>query len=140
VVFSSTAMTKHISVSDHCCMCQRQNYSLRYMKNATGCCWVSLELIDPTKSVTWFVACAQCLCLWSLRFHASNGSALRGLPRRYWHGNMDQFYLKVENFIKDNLIGKAYIKGADGERTAVVKLRRELIIQELDDIRATREI
>ena len=53
---------------------------------------------------------------------------------------MDQFYLRVENFIKDNLIGKAYIKGADGERTAVVKLRRELIIQELDDIQATREI
>ena len=53
---------------------------------------------------------------------------------------MEQFYLRVEKIIKDKLIDKAYIKGADGERTAVVQLRRELIIQELDDIQATREI
>ena len=110
------------------------------MRNATGCCWVSLELIDQTEIVTWFVACAQCLCLCSLQFHASNESALRGLPRGYWHGNMEQFYLRVEKFIKDKLIDKAYIKGADDERTAVVQLRRELIIHELDDIQATREI
>ena len=53
---------------------------------------------------------------------------------------MEQFYLRVEKVIKDKLIDKAYIKGADDERTAVVQLRRELIIQELDDIQATREI
>ena len=51
-----------------------------------------------------------------------------------------KFYLRVEKFIKDKLIDKAYIKGADGERTAVVQLRRELILSELDEIQATREI
>ena len=92
---------------------QRKNYSLRYMRNATGCRWVSLEMIDQTEVVTWFVACAQCLCLCSLQFHAFHESALCGLPRGYWHGNMEQFYLRVEKFIKDKLIDKAYIKGAD---------------------------
>ena len=133
-------MTVHISVSDHCCMCQRKNYSLRYMRNATGCRWVSLEMIDQTEVVTWFVACAQCLCLCSLQFHAFDESALCGLPRGYWHGNMEQFYVRVEKSIKDKLIDKAYIKGADGDRTAVVQLRRELILPELDEIQATREI
>ena len=119
---------------------QRKNYSLRYMRNATGCRWVSLEMIDQTEIVTWFVACAQCLCLCSLQFHAFDESALCGLPRGYWHGNMEQFYLRVEKIIKDKLIDKAYIKGADGDRTAVVQLRRELILPELDEIQATREI
>ena len=67
---------------------QRKNYSLRYMRNATGCRWVSLEMIDQTEIVTWFVACAQCLCLCSLQFHAFDESALCGLPCGYWHGNM----------------------------------------------------
>ena len=53
---------------------------------------------------------------------------------------MEQFYLRVEKIIKDKLFDKAYIKAADDEIIAVVQLRRELIIHELDDIQATREI
>ena len=110
------------------------------MRNATGCRWVSLELIDQTEIVTWFVACAPCLCLCSLRFHASNQSALCGMPRGYYHGNMEQFEQRVEKIIKDKLIDKAYIKAADDDRIAVVQLRHELRIHELHDIQATREL
>ena len=133
-------MTAHVSATDRCCMCERQNYSLRSIRNATGCRWVSLELVDQSEPVTWFVACAPCLCLCSLRFHASNQSALCAMPRGYYHDNMEQFEQRVEKIIKDKLIDKAYIKAADDDRIAVVQLRHELRIHELHDIQATREI
>jgi hypothetical protein len=53
---------------------------------------------------------------------------------------MEQFEQRVEKIIKDKLIDKAYIKAADDDRIAVVQLRHELIIHELHDIQATREI
>ena len=62
------------------------------------------------------------------------------MPRGYYHGNMEQIEQRVEKIIKDKLIDKAYIKAANDERIAVVQLRRELIIHELHDIHATREI
>ena len=133
-------MTAHVSATDRCCMCERQNYSLRSIRNATGCRWVSLELIDQSEPVTWFVACAPCLCLCSLRFHASNQSALCGMPRAYYHDNTQQFEHRVEKIIKDKLVDKAYIEAADVDNVAVVQLRRELRNHELDEIQAKREL
>ena len=133
-------MSVHVSTTERCCMCERPNYSLRSVRNATGCRWVALGLIDQSEPVTWFVACAPCLCLCSLQFHASNQSALCAMPRGYYHDNMEQFEHRVEKIIKDKLIDKAYIKAADDDRIAVVQLRHELRIHELHDIQATREI
>ena len=133
-------MNVHVSTTDLCCMCERPNYSLRSIRNATGCRWVTLELTDQSGPVTWFVACAPCLCLCSLRFHASNQSTLRDMPCTYYHDNTKQFEDRVEKIIKNKLVDKAYIEAADVDKIAVVQLRRELRNHELDEIQATREL
>ena len=135
-----TAMYGHASKTHLCCICERPDYSLRMVRKESGCRWVTLELTDQSGPVTWFVACAPCLCLCSLRFHASNQSALCDMPRAYYHDNTQQFEHRVEKIIKDKLVDKAYIEAADVDNVAVVQLRRELRNHELDDIQATREL
>jgi len=132
------AMNGHAFNIDFCCICERLDYSLRMVRNETGCRWVTLELTNQPVPVTWFVACAPCL---STEWSGMKGSVdLDDMPRTYYHDNTKQFEQRIEKNIKDKLVQACHIEAADVDEVAVVQLRRELRDYEIQEIQATREI